>query len=334
MLIGHEDIKERLSIAIKSSNVRNTSLAHMLLTGMPGCGKTTTAKWVASLGDFDFVEVAPINLKRKKDVLKLFENMNLNGYNLTGDRVSKIKPTVLFFDEIHQMPVVGQEILGMAMEYFELESEQPNKKVWLPYFTVIGATTEEGKLTKPFRSRFQMTFLYTEYGLKELYDILLYHSYGFKLYIEEEAGKSIVTKSRGVPRILLNYLSNIRDYVYTYFAPNSQGLYVITEEITSVVFNMLNIDRLGLTSVDVKILQLLYTNKEPMGIDNLAISTGESLKTIQFSIEPYLIKSGLIIRLSKGRKLTDFGARYLEEEGYVSTMLEGKQLIDNSYKRV
>lgn len=332
MLIGHEDKKTRLGLAIKSADLRNNSLPHILLTGTPGCGKTTTAKWISTLGNYDYLEASPLGLNNKQRVLQLFNQLNTTGYNQIGDRVGKIRPTIIFFDEIHQMPVIGQEFLGLAMEYFELDASTQNKKIWLPYFTIVGATTNEGLLTKPFRERFRISFLYEPYDLRNLYNIMLYHSNNFKLLIEQEAGKDIVTKCRGIPRILINYLTNIRDYIYSNKKINSDGMYIVTLEDTKIVFSMLDIDKFGLTRTEIKILQYLYKIQDPVGVDNLAISTGESAKTIQSNIEPFLIKSGFLIRSTKGRKLTNMGRQYLEDEGYVEEA-SSKQLISSNYQR-
>jgi len=332
-LIGHNIIKERMRIAIHSASLRNTALPHILLTGSAGCGKTTTASWISKLGEYAYIPVSPLSLKSKADVHNLLNKINFIGYNERGDRINKIKPTILFLDEIHQLPTIGQEILGIAMENFKLEVNGSDKMHWIPYFTIVGATTDDGKLTKPFRDRFKMVFIYETYDNETMAEILQYHVCKNNLSITDFAVTNIVNRSRGVPRIMLNYVDNIRDYI---ISTNDvlTGDNTITIEICDIVFKTLHVDKHGLTMTEIKILKTLYFAKVPIGLDNLSITTNESLKTIQNSIEPFLIKKEFMIRISKGRTITDKGIKYLEQEGHLDSVVYTKIAIDNDYQRL
>lgn len=331
-LIGHNTIKERIRIAIQSATLRNTALPHILLTGSAGCGKTTTASWISELGDYFYMPISPLSLKTKNDVYSVLDKLNIIGYNECGDKINKIIPTILFFDEIHQMPVIAQEILGIAMENFQLETNEVGKVLWLPYFTVIGATTDDGKLTKPFRDRFKMVFMYEHYDNETMTEILKYHLIKKKLKITYEAIDNIVNRSRGTPRIMLTYLDNIRDYVIT-LNNNIDDIPIITEEICNIVFKTLHIDKYGLTKTEIKILKSLYVAKIPIGIENLAIITNESIKNIQNTIEPFLIKKEFIVRISRGRTITEKGIKYLEQENHLDTPVNNKIAINYDYQR-
>lgn len=326
--IGHSNIKKRVEIAVNSAKSRNCAIPHIMLSGAAGCGKTTTARWLASIGGYNYFPAAPLSLKTRRDVYTLLEKLDHSGYNERGDRVGEIKPTILFFDEIHQMSVVGQELLGIAMERFLLESDTPNKYIWLPYFTVVGATTDDGILTKPFRDRFKLTFVYEPYSDEDMYKIVIHHANKNKLAITPDAVKNITYRSRGVPRTMVNYLETIRDVML------AEKTDIITDGLVNLAFKSMGIDDTGLTNTEIKILIKLYNSKSPIGLDNLAIISNESAKTILQTIEPFLIRRGLIVRMSKGRGITEEGIRYLEEHGHLSTLKESKVQVDTNYRRL
>jgi len=324
--IGNENTKDRINMAVESAVKRNTCVPHMLLSGAAGCGKTTTARWITSIGDYDYIPASPLEMKTKKSVYSLLEKLNTIGYNERGDRVGKIRPTIIFFDEIHQMPVIGQEILGLAMERFILESDLPNKMIWIPYFTIVGATTDDGKLTKPFRDRFKMRFIFEPYNDEEICKMVRLHAYNNKIQINDAGVMSIAKRSRGVPRIMVSYLENIRDFMI------NSGSCIITGDIAEEAFKIMGIDDTGLTNVEIKILKTLMNSKGPIGLDNLSIVTNESAKAITQSIEPFLIRRGLMLRTGKGRELTEEGRRYLEQRKHVGNNSD-KKFIDANYTR-
>ena len=325
--IGHQNTKDRIKVAVNSADKRNTAIPHMLLTGAAGCGKTTTARWLATMGGYEFLPASPLELKTKKNVYDLLGKMNIVGYNEKGDRISKVKPTIIFFDEVHQLPVIGQEILGLAMERFILEADMPNKLIWLPYFTIVGATTDDGQLTKPFRERFKLRFIYEPYKAKDMYEIVRFHAIKNKLPITDGAIKNIIRRSRGVPRMMVGYLEIIRDIMI------SDNVSMITEDLVDFAFDIIGIDGTGLTKVEIKILKSLLAANTAIGLDNLAITTNESPKTISQTLEPFLIRRGLIVRTGKGRTITEKGIKYLEENGHLDKKTSNKKFIDVSYER-
>lgn len=326
--IGHTDIKERIKVAVNSALKRNIAMPHILLSGVAGCGKTTTAKWLSNLGGYEYLPASPLDLKKKKDVYNLLEKLNIEGYDKKGNRVKSIVPTILFFDEIHQMPIIAQELLGLSMERFIIDANIPNKMIWLPYFSIVGATTDDGKLTKPFRDRFKLKFVYEPYKHEEMYKIVKFHATNNNLAITDSAIESIVKRSRGVPRVMVNYLETIRDIMI------SEEAEIITEDLVNESFSKMGVDRTGLTKIEIKLLKTLFNTNVPIGLENLAIITNESAKTIGQTIEPFLIRRELIIRTGKGRTITELGINYLEEEGHLKNVTsKSKELIDVNYER-
>jgi Holliday junction DNA helicase RuvB len=313
-LIGHEPTKRRLRIALEASQSRNMPLPHMLLSGSPGCGKTTMARSLAKDIGVDFISATPEDLKDHKSVKKLMDMLNFNNYNKQGDRTGAIYPTIIFIDEIHNLPLKGQEILGIAMEEYKLETGRVNQCYWVPYFTLIGATTLQGNLSKPFLNRFKMDFLFQPYSYAESIQIVRHHCSELLkgVAITTRAIECIAKRGRGVPRIIVKYIENIRDWAIT------ERINTITSGAVNYIFDELGIDSAGLSKTEIKMLVTLYNNDaKPIGLENLSILTNESLKTIKETIEPYLIQEGLMLRSGSGRIITLQGRAYLEENNYV-----------------
>lgn len=310
-IIGHEKTKAQLEIAISSAGSRNLNIPHILFSGAAGCGKTTMAMEMATAANVDFLPVSPDDFADREPVMKILDKLNHCNYDRHGNRTGKLQPTVVFVDEIHRMPRKGQEILGIAMEKFMLETGKSNKYYWIPYFTLIGATTDDGELSKPFREKFKLRFLFNTYKQVEIAKIVNLHAERQKVMVTPKAARAISQRSRGIPRTAVGYLERCRDY------KDHIDAEVVTSYIAEKTFELLGVDSRGLTGAEIKILKTLYSSKEPIGLDNLAIITNESPKNLKNTIEPFLIQNGFILRSGKGRVITDEGRRHLEKDGYL-----------------
>jgi len=306
-LIGNDNIKEQITAAIKAAKARNREIPHMLFSGHPGCGKTSLAKAVAKAAGHDMLHVSPKDLINHKRVSELLRKLDHTGYDPRGNRVADIKPSIVFIDEIHNLPLVGQEILGIAMENFYIETGRPNELYWIPYFTVIGATTLAGELSKPFLDRFKLIFHFSPYTNEESLRIIDMHAKRLKAALSYEAAMEIVNRGRGVPRILVRYLERAIDEAYAVNSP------IISRELVLTMFGRMGVDPHGFSQTEVGILKTLYNSDRPIGLDNLAIVTGESAKTIKDTVEPELIRKGLMVRTGSGRIITQKGRDYINE---------------------
>lgn len=326
-LIGHKKTKNLILTALAAANKRNMSLPHLLFAGAAGCGKTTLARELAKVAKVPFFTISPDDLSKSDDVKKKLDILSRDNYDIRGNRIDLIKPPIIFIDEIHRQALNGQEILGIAMEEFQIETGDENKYKWLPYFTVVGATTDDGKLSKPYRERFKIRILFEPYSFDESLEIIKFHAARLGLFITPKAVKEIAQRGRGIPRIMVGYLERIRDKC------NICGIYTIKSQDVVKVFEDLEIDASGLTAVELKILKALYVSKDPIGQDNLAILVNESSKTLTYSVEPFLIQKGLMIRSGKGRRITEKGKEYIEENGYIGKEIKSKYLIEPGYIR-
>ena len=299
----------------------------MLLSGHAGCGKTSMAKLIATVMGTDIISSTPETLKDQKALITLFDSLNYDGYNEVGDRISTIKPTVVFIDECHRLPIFAQERLGIAMEDFSISTGKANKLIWLPYFTVIGATTLSGNLSKPFYDRFKLKFFFEAYTAEESEEIVAYHAGRLGAIITNKAIKEIAARGRGIPRVMVSYVERCIDMM------QSIDSRIITSALCNKTFELMGIDDQGFNKVEIKILKTLYDHDKPLSLENLSLVTGESKKSIQNDIEVYLIRNGYLIRSGKGRLITPEGRLFLERKGYAGGGKSGRLIIPSSYVR-
>lgn len=115
----------------------------------------------------------------------------------------------------------------------------------------------------------------------------------------------IVEKSRGVPRILNRFLLRARDVaIYANYQE-------ISESCVREMFEIQNIDELGLTKLDRKVLEYLGNIIRPVGIGSIAQAVGEDQQTIENIVEPWLVQLRLMTRTSQGRQITELGLKHI-----------------------
>lgn len=287
--IGQDELKKELNIAISAAKVRNESLDHVLFYGPPGLGKTTLSCIIANELGSQIRVTNGSSLIRTGDLAAILSSLN------PGD--------VLFIDEIHRMPIAVQEVLYSAMEDFQLSLivgrgvDARTLTIDLPPFTLIGATTDPGKLSAPLRDRFGILLSLRFYTPEELLEIIQRTSVALSFPITVDAAYAIALRGRGTPRIANRLFRRVRDYA------TFEGKSVIDVEATKRAMDSLKIDELGLDQTDRKILECLILRYEgrPVGLASLASAIGESVENIADVYEPYLVQIELINRTPKGR---------------------------------
>ena len=297
--IGQQQLKEKLNIYISACKSRDEPLDHVLLYGPPGLGKTTLANVIANEMNAKLHVLSGPSIEKIGDLAAI---------------LSEIEPLdVLFIDEIHRIPKAVEEALYSAMEdyvFTVLVSNEDVSKfitIHLPPFTLIGATTRPGNLSSPLRERFGIIEKINFYTINELTNIVLRTSKVFDLTIEQEAAEMIAKRSRGTPRICNKYFKRIRDY--TTFN-NSKN---ITAEDVTNLFELLNVDEIGLDHIDIVYLKTLISrfNGGPVGLETLAYTIGEETINLEDVYEPYLLKIGFIDKTNKGRIATKLAYKHL-----------------------
>jgi Holliday junction DNA helicase RuvB len=299
--IGQKRVVENIDLMVKSANKRNTAMDHVLLSGPPGLGKTSLAMLISKSLDSELHVVSGPAIEKKGDLAAVLTN---------------IQPKdVLFIDEIHRMHISVEEILYSAMEDFRLDiligqgASARTMQIDLVPFTLIGATTRAGLLSNPLRDRFMAHLHFDFYSAEELAMILANNAKKMNITLNEEAKLEIAKRSRGTPRIANRILRRVRDYALI-----EDHKIVEMIDVTKAL-NLLDIDSLGLDSMDRKILTVIkdYYACGPVGIDALSATLGEDKQTIEEVYEPYLLKEGLLLRTPRGRVLSEKALIHIAE---------------------
>ena len=297
--IGQEKVKENLSVYIEAAKTRGESLDHVLLYGPPGLGKTTLAGIIANEMGVNFRLTSGPAIEKPKDLAALLTNLN------EGD--------VLFIDEIHRMNRVVEEVLYPAMEDNALDiiiGQGPSARsirIDLPHFTLVGATTRAGQLSAPLRDRFGVVLRLELYSPEEL-SLIVKRSAGILgVDTDEQGAMEIASRSRGTPRIANRLLKRARDFAQVL------GNGIITDATANMALERMEIDSLGLDSIDRMLLNCMIKNYNggPVGLDTIAAAIGEEAVTIEDVYEPYLMQIGFISRTPRGRCVTPAGYRHL-----------------------
>ena len=297
--VGQSEIKENLSVFIKSAKMRRESLDHILLYGPPGLGKTTLSYIIANELGTNIKTASGPSIEKAGDLAAILSTLE------EGD--------VLFIDEIHRIPRFVEEILYPAMEDFYLdiivgsEGSSRNIKINLPHFTLVGATTRAGDLSSPLRDRFGIVSKLNFYTEDELYKIIKRTSKVLDTPITDEAARELASRSRGTPRIANRLFKRVRDFALVY------GDGIIDEDILVSSLDKLKVDKTGLDDTDRLLLTAIIErfNGGPVGLEALASSIGEEASTIEDVYEPYLLQQGYLKRTSRGRVVTDKTYEYL-----------------------
>jgi Holliday junction DNA helicase RuvB len=223
------------------------------------------------------------------------------------------KDSVLFIDEIHRLPKAVEEFMYPALEDFRIDvvlgegagARTVNYK--LNPFTVIGATTRSGLLSAPLRDRFQIREHLEFYSVEELTEIVRRNAGKLRVEIEDAAAEKVAHSSRGTPRIANNRLRWVRDY------STSKARGQITLAVAEAALAMLGIDVLGLDAQDRKYLETIARvfHGGPAGVEAIAHTMNAALDTLVDEVEPFLLRSELVVRTPRGRKLTSTAYKHL-----------------------
>lgn len=297
--IGQKKIIQTLNLFLQGVKKRGKPQEHLLLYGPAGIGKTTLSYVIAKeLGGELKISSGPV-LQKAADLAAILTNLKDND--------------VLFIDEIHRLPKMVEEILYPVLEDFTLDivvgqgAAARIVRLPIPRITIIAATTRIALLSTPLRDRFGLILRLDYYQPSEMEEIIWRSSKILNIPLTKEAVKLISDRSRKIPRLANRILKRVKDI----FEINNYQ--IINEKILYDLFNILEIDSLGLTNIDLKYLNVLAEkfNNQPVGVETIASSLSEDKKTIEEYVEPYLLQVGLIKKTSRGRVLTDKALRHL-----------------------
>ncbi len=295
--IGQLHIKEPLAAALASAKAREVPLPHILLTGPPGLGKTTLALILAKEMNWPMIDLIGSTVGTPKDL----------SYKLMFLQTK----TMFFIDEIHALRKPVQEVLYPVLEDGRLlyrGSNGSNEVALLP-LTVVGATTHLGKLAQPFIDRFQLQFELQFYGVDDLVSLGSITAKKLHLNIDQVGLTAIANRSRGTPRYVNNYLKWLRDFAL--YRPSLVPKVISEDYVVHILWDKLKIDAKGLTTLDRQYLRALATFATPTGLEAIASQLRLQEVTLENTVEPFILYSGMVVRIRNGRQITELGRAHL-----------------------
>jgi len=300
--IGQNQVVETLQIAVEATKKRGDVLDHVLFYGPPGLGKTTLAHIISNELDVPLIHTSGPALEKGGDLISILTHMDYG--------------RVIFIDEVHRLPKVVEEFLYSAMEDFAVDiifdkgMNARSYRAKLEQFTLIGATTRAGLLSAPLRERFAIQRSLDFYSVEQLQKVVIRSASILNIEVDGEAAMEIARRSRGTPRIANQLLRRIRDFTQV----RADGK--VTKKVSNEALALEGIDELGLNRLDVRFLNVIidFYKGGPVGLEAIAATLQEENDTLIDMVEPFLLKAGLLVRTSSGRKVTEATYKHLKKE--------------------
>jgi holliday junction DNA helicase RuvB len=302
---GQANVKEILAIAIEAAKRRGEAMDHVLLSGPPGLGKTTLAAIIAAELGVGFQQTSGPVLQKKLDLVGILSNIQ--------------EREVFFIDEVHRLQPDVEEMIYSALEDFRMDiliGTGPGARTVamdIKRFTAIGATTRQGLISAPFRSRFGIVLRLNPYNQAELSSIVRRSAQLLNVQVDTEGAEEIARRSRGTPRIANRLLRRVRDYAEVRASGH------VDLDVAHRALDLLEVDRFGLDEIDQKIMMTVLEKYRggPVGLGTIAASIDEQSDTIEEVYEPYLMQLGFLDRTPRGRVATERAFEYFKVARHV-----------------
>jgi len=297
-IVGQKHVVHALQIACKASFQEGTRLAEVLLCGPPGLGKSALVSVLANELNVPFAEVL---------AQAITNTAELNSVLLSAS------DGILFLDEIHLLHPVQQHALLQVLDKRRifLSTGKAVQSIPVASFTLVGATTDLDGVIGPLADRFRIVLHLDYFSHGELAEIVRQRCLVLQWGFESELLGEIAKRARDTPRIALRLLQSTRRVQV------AEGGDALTVDHLRRACEVERISDLGFDNVQQKYLHLLGNG--PVRLNVLASMLGVSPKVIAKTVEPYLLRSLIVMKTEAGlRTLTEIGQRHLETLRLVS----------------
>jgi Holliday junction DNA helicase RuvB len=279
-------------VYVEAARRRGEPLDHVLLCGPPGLGKTTLAHILAKEMGTQITVTSGPAIEHKG--------------TLTGMLTRLERGDVVFIDEIHRLAAPVEEALYPAVEDFRVDvvmgegAYAESLTLDVKPFTLVGATTRTGLLTKPLQERFGVTLRLDFYPPEDLERIVVRSARLLGVPCDAEGARALAARSRGTPRVANRLLRRARDFA------DVEGSGRIDHAIVEHCCERLGVDLAGLDEMDRRLLGVLIDHYDggPVGVETIAAALAEPRDTIEDVYEPYLLQQGFLGRTPRGRIAT------------------------------
>ena len=287
-IIGQTHVTTALQVAVDAAFQERKRLDETLLCGPPGLGKTAYVAVLASELAVPMTEVLAQSITNAAEL-----NAMLLGASAG----------ILFLDEIHLLKPNIQHLLLAVLDKRRIYlsgGKSAVQSIPVSDFTLVGATTDPDGLIGPLLDRFRIILHLDYYSRDELAKIVLQRCHALGWQHEPALLDEIARRGRQTPRIAIRLLCSSRRVAL------AEGTKEITVAHLLKACEIERISNLGLDNLQQKYLTLLAGPGQRLNV--LASTLGVNAKVLTKTVEPYLLRSGMIVK-------TDAGLRQLTQEG-------------------
>ena len=292
-LVGQENIKQQVSVAIEAAFQDNSHFPDALLVGPAGLGKSILASVVSQEMATEFHECLGQSIKGIGDLNALL--------------LAAADKDVIHIDECHELDKQFQTALYLAIDkrtIFVNSAKRSPEAIPLSSFSLLLSTTDEYDLLQPLRDRMKLTLRFEYYADEELIQMLRHRAKALNWPVDEKVLPLIAERSRGVPRLALRLLQSCRRVC------RSEGEKAIVSVHFERAVQLEQLDTLGLGPLERKYLAILKDG--PSRLNVISSVLGLPTRTVSEVTEQFLIRAGLIDKSKDGlRDLTSKGREHV-----------------------